>query len=75
MFRRISRSFGVEARAGIEMTTCLNEDTVEQAALGWFEELGYTALHGPDLAPGEPAEERAPAWSHCGTGDPTLGRG
>jgi type I restriction enzyme, R subunit len=37
----------------------LNEDTVEQAALQWFEELGYTSLHGPDLAPGEPAEERA----------------
>jgi type I restriction enzyme R subunit len=40
------------------MTSNLNEDTVEQAALGWFEELGYTSLHGPDLAPGEPAEER-----------------
>ena len=36
----------------------LNESTVEEAALSWFEELGYAVAHGPDIAPGEPAAER-----------------
>ena len=36
----------------------LNESIVEEAALQWFGELGYTLAHGPDLAPGEPAAER-----------------
>lgn len=36
----------------------LNEDTVEQAALSWFEELDYTKLHGPDIAEDGPAPER-----------------
>ncbi|MDD4886945.1 MAG: type I restriction endonuclease subunit R [Thiomonas sp.] len=37
----------------------LNESTVEEAALEWFGELGYTVGHGPEIAPGEPAAERA----------------
>ena len=36
----------------------LNEAIVEEAALGWFQELGYAALPGPQLAPGEPAADR-----------------
>ena len=36
----------------------LNEALIEQAALGWFQELGYAVLQGPQLAPGEPAAER-----------------
>ena len=36
----------------------LNESLVEEVALEWFEELGYTIGHGPHLAPGEPAAER-----------------
>jgi type I restriction enzyme R subunit len=36
----------------------LNEDTVEQAALSWFEELGYTKLHGPDISEDGPSPER-----------------
>jgi len=36
----------------------LNEALVEEAALGWFQELGYTVLPGPQLAPGEPTAER-----------------
>ncbi len=36
----------------------LNESTVEDAALSWFDELGYAVGHGPDIAPGEPAAER-----------------
>ena len=28
----------------------LNENTVEQAALDWFQELGFTKLNGPDIA-------------------------
>ncbi|EAQ78794.1 type I restriction-modification system endonuclease [Blastopirellula marina DSM 3645] len=34
------------------------ESTVEEAAQDWFAELGYTILHGPYIAPGEPATER-----------------
>ena len=33
----------------------LNESIVEDAALSWFEELGYSIGHGPHMAPGEPA--------------------
>lgn len=36
----------------------LNEYHVEDAALSWFEELGYSVGHGPNLAPGEQAAER-----------------
>ena len=36
----------------------LNESIVEAAALGWFQELGYVVLPGPQLAPGEPTAER-----------------
>jgi type I restriction enzyme R subunit len=34
------------------------ESIVEDASLAWLEGLGYTILHGPDIAPGEPAVER-----------------
>lgn len=34
------------------------ESVVEQAALAWLESLGYSVLHGPDVAAGEPAAER-----------------
>jgi type I restriction enzyme R subunit len=37
----------------------LNESVVEEAALTWFGELGYIIAHGPDLAPGEAANERS----------------
>ena len=37
----------------------LNESIVEDAALEWFGELGYAVGHGAQLAPGEPAAERA----------------
>jgi type I restriction enzyme R subunit len=36
----------------------LNESIVEDAALTWFGELGYAVVHGPLIAPGEPAAER-----------------
>lgn len=36
----------------------LTESMVEEAALGWFQELGYAVLSGPQLAPGEPTAER-----------------
>ncbi len=36
----------------------LNESVVEEAALEWFGELGYSVGHGPEMAPGEPAAER-----------------
>src|SRR5690606_16169235 len=36
----------------------LSESDVEDAALHWLEGLGYTVLHGPDIAAGQPAAER-----------------
>ena len=38
--------------------TNFTESVVEQAALAWFEALGYTILSGPEIAPGEQAAER-----------------
>jgi type I restriction enzyme R subunit len=35
------------------------ESTVEEAALGWLEALGYAVLHGPDVAAGEPGAGRS----------------
>ncbi|MBD3672765.1 MAG: type I restriction endonuclease subunit R [Planctomycetaceae bacterium] len=40
------------------MSQTFNENTVEEAALSWFDELGYSTLHGQDIAPGEPGAER-----------------
>lgn len=37
----------------------LNEATVEEAALEWLRELGYSYAHGPDISPGGAAPERA----------------
>jgi type I restriction enzyme R subunit len=37
----------------------LNESHVEAAALAWLESLGYSILHGPDIAAGEPGAERS----------------
>ncbi|WP_276942309.1 hypothetical protein [Ferrimicrobium acidiphilum] len=37
----------------------LLESTIEEAALAWLGSLGYIVLHGPDIAAGEPAAERA----------------
>ena len=39
-------------------TRGMTESDVEDAALGWFEELGYTPVHGPDIGPEEDAAER-----------------
>ncbi|MGO8898993.1 MAG: type I restriction endonuclease subunit R, partial [Isosphaeraceae bacterium] len=40
------------------MPKSVTESTVEDAALQWFEGMGYSILHGPGIAPGEPAAER-----------------
>ena len=40
------------------MSAVLTESQVEEAALAWLEGLGYTILHGPEIAPGEPGAER-----------------
>ncbi|XXS71424.1 type I restriction endonuclease subunit R [Sorangium sp. So ce131] len=42
--------------AGIPAVT---ESDVEELALQTFARLGYECLHGPEIAPGEPAAERA----------------
>jgi type I restriction enzyme R subunit len=34
------------------------ESVVEEAALGWLDRLGYSVLHGPDIAAGEARAER-----------------
>ncbi len=36
----------------------MGQSTVEEAALEWFEALGYGVAHGPHLAPGEIGAER-----------------
>jgi type I restriction enzyme R subunit len=41
------------------MPSSLAESVVEEATLDWFKELGYSVLFGPDIAPDEPAAERA----------------
>ena len=35
-----------------------SESIVEDAALAWFESLGWRVAHGPDIAPGMPTAER-----------------
>ena len=36
----------------------INESTLEQTALGWFESLGWQAAFGPDISPDGAALER-----------------
>ncbi|MBK9447662.1 MAG: type I restriction endonuclease subunit R [Betaproteobacteria bacterium] len=36
----------------------IDENMAEQAALDWFEELGYDRVFGPDIAPQGPQQER-----------------
>src|SRR2546429_2596549 len=38
--------------------TGVSESVIEQAALAWLESLGYTILHGPEIAAGESGAER-----------------
>jgi len=40
------------------MRPSVTENDLEQAALGWFGELGYVLAHGRSVAPGEPGAER-----------------
>jgi len=35
-----------------------SESVVEEAAIGWLADLGWSIKHGPDIAPGEPDTER-----------------
>jgi type I restriction enzyme, R subunit len=41
------------------MTNRFTESVVEDAALAWLDDLGYAILHGPEIAVGMPAAERA----------------
>ncbi|MGH8703073.1 MAG: type I restriction endonuclease subunit R, partial [Burkholderiales bacterium] len=41
------------------MSPGFTESIVEEAALAWLEALGYTVLHGPDIAAGQPGAERS----------------
>jgi len=40
------------------MTPRIDEAAVEEAALDFFRELGYSCLHGPDIDPEQDAAER-----------------
>ncbi|MFH1743639.1 MAG: hypothetical protein ABIH23_31935 [bacterium] len=40
------------------MSKGITESDIEEAALGWFAELGYTVLHGPDIEPDKQGAER-----------------
>jgi type I restriction enzyme R subunit len=40
------------------MNSAFTESTVEQAALGWVESVGWVIRNGAEIAPGEPAAER-----------------
>ena len=35
------------------------ESDIEEVSLDWLAELGYTVLHGPDIAPEAPDAERS----------------
>ena len=35
------------------------ESDIEEASLDWLADLGYTVLHGPDIAPNTPNAERS----------------
>ena len=37
----------------------MTEDQLEQEALGWLAEVGYTRVYRPDIAPDGAAPERA----------------
>ena len=39
--------------------TGFTESIVEEAALAWLDALGYTVMHGPEIAFGESAAERS----------------
>ena len=39
--------------------TTLTEADVEEAALEWLASAGWQTVHGPDIGPGAPGEERA----------------
>jgi type I restriction enzyme R subunit len=41
------------------VTSPFTESIVEQAALAWFESVGWSVRHGADIAPGELAAERS----------------
>ena len=41
------------------MSGAFTESIVENAALGWLDALGYSVLHGTDIATGEPGMERS----------------
>jgi type I restriction enzyme R subunit len=41
-----------------KLSATLVENDVELAALDWFQQLGYAAVFGPHIAPGEPSAER-----------------
>ncbi|TVR19417.1 MAG: type I restriction endonuclease subunit R [Anaerolineaceae bacterium] len=40
------------------MSRKFTEDTVEQAAIDWLQQTGYTYIHGGTIAPDEPTAER-----------------
>ena len=39
--------------------TTITESDIEKASLDWLADLGYTVLHGPNIAPDTPDAERS----------------
>ena len=39
--------------------TAISESMLEETCLDWLQELGWTGIHGPDIAPDAPDAERS----------------
>ncbi|NJP06134.1 MAG: hypothetical protein HC837_11200 [Chloroflexaceae bacterium] len=50
----------------------ITENDLEQLMLDWLQELGYTHIHGPTIAPGEPDAERV-HYGDAAIAQPTTG--
>lgn len=55
------------------MSSRFTENVVEDAALAWLASLGYTVLHGPDIAIDQPDCERSdPDYDALETNDSAV---
>ena len=50
----------------------VTESVVEDAALAWFESLGYMVKHGPEIAPGELSADRVESGTLAASRDALL---
>ncbi len=45
-------------KCDLKIVTYFTESTIEETALEWLKDMGYTIVFGGDIAPEEPAAER-----------------